>query len=734
MITLLSLAASSLIWGAVLVGAVIALQSRGELSGRARQWLWRGAAMLLVTPWLAVPVIDVLAPGLALSLAPPPGATDGPVSEFPADVVVTSMALDAGAPEAVVADQPSIVLPWIEILVAVIVAGWLLRFGVAQFAALRMRRLLRSARPAPEGPSRDALNTWSRRLLLRRKPDLRMMDSSLSPFSSGALRPIICLPKGIEQRVRPEALGLIVGHECIHVARGDGWWRPAERAIADVLWFNPFAWTIRRELDIARELACDEAVVASSFSRRAYARTLRDVAGMVSGLSADAPATAMSISGGGRLLAMRMKRTLATAGRAPGRATIAGAILLACAAAPVAIAQALLIEAVQPPDPPPALELPPAPPAPPAPPVAETPAVPEVPAAPETPPAPPAPPADSAFATPRSVVKVTPRVPAVPPPPARVQAVPSVATPPAPPAPATAPLPPLPAPPAIVRAKAGEMLHIWFPAQVVALQADKQQGGAYSIKLVQTETTSSMEGCTALMTGLTDLRVTEKQTIASGSPVGVVGEDSHMSISCQTINATHALDGAALRAGKGVVVPRATATPAPPAAPSVRLAPLSATRVQAADLPRVNQALRSTPQLDGAPNRILETKARKTQGYGIAVDTANNRAGLHQGIDLAVRRGTPVHAPGAGVVKFAEQWGSYGKTVELELAGGHSLRFSHLDEVNVERGESIPAGHVVGKVGDDEFTTGPHLHLEYRYKSRAYDPEKVEGLNLTAPD
>jgi murein DD-endopeptidase MepM/ murein hydrolase activator NlpD len=282
------------------------------------------------------------------------------------------------------------------------------------------------------------------------------------------------------------------------------------------------------------------------------------------------------------------------------------------------------------------------------------------------------------------------------------------------------------------------MLHIWFPAQVVALAADRRQDGAYSVKLVQTETTPSMDGCTALMTGLTDLRVAENQTIASGAPVGVVSENSHMSISCQTINATHSLDGAALKAGKAILVPRAMAAPspqtAPTPAPSVRLATPPAMQVQAGDLVRMNQVLRSLPQLGGAPKPVLDTKARKTQGYGIAVDTANNRAGLHQGIDLAARRGTPVHAPGPGVVRFAEQWGSYGKTVELELADGHSLRFSHLDEMNVEIGESIPAGHVVGTVGDDEFTTGPHLHLEYRYNGRTYDPEKVEGLNLTAPD
>ena len=41
---------------------------------------------------------------------------------------------------------------------------------------------------------------------------------------------------------------------------------------------------------------------------------------------------------------------------------------------------------------------------------------------------------------------------------------------------------------------------------------------------------------------------------------------------------------------------------------------------------------------------------------------------------------------------------------------------------------------MIGTVGGEKPTTAQHLHLESRYKGRAYDPEKVEGLNLTAPD
>jgi murein DD-endopeptidase MepM/ murein hydrolase activator NlpD len=355
--TLVWLAASSLVWGAVLWGAAIALQSGNDLSGRARQWIWRGAAVLLIMPWLAMPVVGALAPGLSGSVAPPAEFTLAPALE---DMPVTVAAMNMAAVEMVERAEPAIVIPWIEIIVALVIGGWLLRMIAAGRAARHLGRIISESRPG-EGSSVATLARWSRVLGLRKAPELRVVAASTSPFSTGVMKPLVCLPEGIEQSMHAQTLDLVVGHECIHVARGDGWRRPLERSIADIMWFNPFAWAIRRELDLARELACDEAVVAASSQRKAYARTLRVVAGMAAALPASAPAASMSLSGGGRLLAMRMKRTLDAAARKPAKAAIVGAVMLALAATPMAIAQAILIEAVQP------QEAPPAPPAPPAP-------------------------------------------------------------------------------------------------------------------------------------------------------------------------------------------------------------------------------------------------------------------------------------------------------------------------------------------------------------------------------
>lgn len=401
MTILIWLAASSLVWGAVIWAAGLALQ-QSDISGRARQWIWRGAAMLLVAPWVAVPLVRLLAPRLSLSLAPAPvPETTAPITELPLGGVDTGGFEPAIPLSATTFEPAGFSLPWIELLVAALVTGWISRLVLTRLAAARMRRLVQASSIAPQGPSREALNTWSKRLSLRRSPDLRLTAQGVSPFSFGALKPVICLPEGIERQMQPEALNLIVGHECIHVARGDGWLRPAERFIADLMWFNPFAWRIRRELDLARELACDEAVVEASAAPKSYARTLRDVAKLVSGLSPAAPAASMSLSGGGRMIAMRMKRTLTLAKRRSARTAVLGAIVLALAGAPIALAQAVLIEATQPDEP---QIAPPAPPVPPVPVAAPTVEVPEAPPAPRVP----------AGAAPAIEVPEAPPAPAVP--------------------------------------------------------------------------------------------------------------------------------------------------------------------------------------------------------------------------------------------------------------------------------------------------------------------------------
>ncbi|MFP4534766.1 MAG: M23 family metallopeptidase [Spirochaetaceae bacterium] len=95
---------------------------------------------------------------------------------------------------------------------------------------------------------------------------------------------------------------------------------------------------------------------------------------------------------------------------------------------------------------------------------------------------------------------------------------------------------------------------------------------------------------------------------------------------------------------------------------------------------------------------------------------------IHNGVDLAAPTGTPIYAPGAGKVVFAEDRIVTGKTVVLEHFPGVYGLFYHLDRIDVEQGELVEKGTSIGTVGSTGVSTGPHLHWEMRVGGVSVDP------------
>jgi murein DD-endopeptidase MepM/ murein hydrolase activator NlpD len=89
-------------------------------------------------------------------------------------------------------------------------------------------------------------------------------------------------------------------------------------------------------------------------------------------------------------------------------------------------------------------------------------------------------------------------------------------------------------------------------------------------------------------------------------------------------------------------------------------------------------------------------------------------ASCHTGLDFACPTGTPIHAIADGVINSAQYDGSYGnKTVET-LADGTEIWYAHQTAFNVQPGEHVVQGQVIGYVGSTGNTTGPHVHIEVR--------------------
>lgn len=95
----------------------------------------------------------------------------------------------------------------------------------------------------------------------------------------------------------------------------------------------------------------------------------------------------------------------------------------------------------------------------------------------------------------------------------------------------------------------------------------------------------------------------------------------------------------------------------------------------------------------------------------------------HTGVDLPLSTGTPVYAAFDGRVRVSMYNRGYGNVVVVRHASGLETTYAHLKERNVQSGDYVSAGDVIGLGGSTGRSTGPHLHFETRYEGYAFDPQ-----------
>lgn len=85
----------------------------------------------------------------------------------------------------------------------------------------------------------------------------------------------------------------------------------------------------------------------------------------------------------------------------------------------------------------------------------------------------------------------------------------------------------------------------------------------------------------------------------------------------------------------------------------------------------------------------------------------------HQGIDMMAPAGTPVYAAQAG--RFQQDWNVLGGTGAMVWAdNGDYTYYAHLSAyAGVPSGAHVPAGTMIGHVGDTGDALSYHLHFEY---------------------
>lgn len=97
---------------------------------------------------------------------------------------------------------------------------------------------------------------------------------------------------------------------------------------------------------------------------------------------------------------------------------------------------------------------------------------------------------------------------------------------------------------------------------------------------------------------------------------------------------------------------------------------------------------------------------------------------FHPGMDIDGERGDLVVAPASGTVTKASWQGGYGNMVELDHGNGLISRYGHLSRIDVEVGDKVSRGQLMGLVGSTGRSTGPHLHYEIRLNEKPINPRR----------
>lgn len=113
-------------------------------------------------------------------------------------------------------------------------------------------------------------------------------------------------------------------------------------------------------------------------------------------------------------------------------------------------------------------------------------------------------------------------------------------------------------------------------------------------------------------------------------------------------------------------------------------------------------------------------------GFGYRSDPFTHRQRWHDGVDLGQPCGDPAWASLDGTVVNAGWAGGYGNRVIVRHADRSGLSFAttynHMAKIEVEVGQRVTKGEVIGRIGSTGRSTGCHMHFEVILDGSYVDP------------
>jgi murein DD-endopeptidase MepM/ murein hydrolase activator NlpD len=106
----------------------------------------------------------------------------------------------------------------------------------------------------------------------------------------------------------------------------------------------------------------------------------------------------------------------------------------------------------------------------------------------------------------------------------------------------------------------------------------------------------------------------------------------------------------------------------------------------------------------------------------------------HSGADLKASTGTPILSANRGRVVMAKNLFFSGNAVFVDHGLGIVSVYAHLSAIDIEVGELVERGDVIGLAGETGRVTGPHLHWGIRAQGARVDPFSLLELDGAAEE
>lgn len=120
---------------------------------------------------------------------------------------------------------------------------------------------------------------------------------------------------------------------------------------------------------------------------------------------------------------------------------------------------------------------------------------------------------------------------------------------------------------------------------------------------------------------------------------------------------------------------------------------------------------------------VLPCEGVISSEFGVKRFINNQPRNRHVGLDIAAREGTKVKAALKGKVILTGEFYFAGKVIFIDHGKGLISSYSHLNSVNVKKGQMVNKNKTIGLVGKTGRVTGAHLHWQTFIKGIPVNPE-----------